>query len=141
MTPAADPHVEDGEAGFVLVEALVAFAILALVSIAMLRAFAGTMDVVEVVDAHFRRLALAQDLVESVRARAIVAPGREQGVSDGIAWHIEIAEVRRAGPPAEPGSPRPFRLSVFVVEAPGTSKGRRPDLSTLVLARAPAPDA
>ncbi|WAJ27832.1 type IV pilus modification PilV family protein [Antarcticirhabdus aurantiaca] len=144
MTRAAEaregPEADDGEAGFALVEVLVAFAILALVSLAMLRAFADTTGMIAQGAGREARLDLARSLLEEFRARGALDAGLTRGEAEGIAWAVEVGAVAGAGVPTPEGAARLLRLAVAVAPAPDRpADPAAPLLVTLVLAREGAP--
>ena len=123
-----------GDAGFALAEALLAFAILSLITLAMMRAFSGTTLAWGASAAHEARLDIAARLMEEARAADPAIPGRREGAEGRWVWWTELAQVSSAGLPPPPGAARLFRFSVGV-----GPKGERhappPLLSTLILAR------
>lgn len=118
------------EEGFALAEVLVAFAILALVMLAMMRAFAGTTATLRATAASETRLELAERIVAERRAEPGLSPGRREGVEEGLAWLSSVEAVETAEPP--PGFPRLLRLVVSVGRGAGAPA--EPVLTTLVLA-------
>ncbi|WP_019996592.1 PulJ/GspJ family protein [Aureimonas ureilytica] len=124
---------ESAEEGFTLAEVLVAFAILALVTLAMMRAFSGTSLALSRSAGHEARMDLAARIIETERARDPMEPGRREGRENGLDWWALTEPVESAGlaPPA--GTPRLFRLSVGV--DPHGAKPASALLSTLILAR------
>ncbi|KQT69879.1 MULTISPECIES: prepilin-type N-terminal cleavage/methylation domain-containing protein [unclassified Aureimonas] len=118
------------EEGFALAEVLVAFAILALVMLAMMRAFAGTTATLRATAAGEARLELAERIVAERRAEPGLSPGRREGVEEGLAWTSVVEPVDGAEP--RPGFPRLLRLVVAVGRSAG--EPAQPVLATLVLA-------
>ena len=125
----------DGEAGFALAEALVAFAILSLITLAMIRAFSGTTLAWNASAAHEARLDIAARLMEEARAGDPAQPGRREGVEGRWVWWTELMPVEGAGLAPPPGAARLFRFSAGV----GLKGERAPPalLTTLILARGP----
>lgn len=121
---------QDAEEGFALAEILVAFAILALVCLAMLRAFAGSVETLQAVSAGEARMDLAERLLARSRATLHLAPGRQEGVADGLRWWtaVEALENERSPSPAD-GTPRLMRLRIGV--GPLAPDGAPPPASLL----------
>src|SRR5262249_59953856 len=90
--------MRQGEAGFTLIEVLVAFAIVALVLAGIYQALAGAFRGGNRAQEQERVPALARAHPESVRPRQPLAPGAEAG-----------PHARRAhdDPPRAPGAPKP----------------------------------
>lgn len=128
------------EAGFVLVDVLVAFAVLSLVLVAMLRAFSGTTGIVVAVAAREARFELAEELLATYRSRSVLNAGIERGTSDGVSWWVDIAEVPSAGLPRSAGTARPLRLSIGVdpTALPGQDTRQPPALLTSLVLAIPA---
>lgn len=97
-SPAASPSPADtgAEAGFTLLEVLVAFAILAVALTAVLQAFGGGLESVRRADAAALSLAKARSLLERVGAELAIAPGVLNGGEEGAGWSISIS--RRKSP-------------------------------------------
>lgn len=125
----------DGEEGFALAEVLVAFAILALVMLGLMRAFAGTTESLATVARADARLDLASRILEERRADDPLRPGRLAGDDAGLTWWSLVEPVEGVGTPAPVEARRLFRVSVGV-GPPGVPPSE-PILRTLVLARGP----
>lgn len=123
------------EDGFALTEVLVAFAILALVTIGLMRAFAGSTGSLAAVARTEARMDLAARILEERRAADPLAPGRLAGEADGLVWWSLAEPVAGVGSPPAPGAPRLFRVTVGA----GPKGGEPPSalLRTLVLQRGP----
>ena len=120
------------EEGFALTEVLVGFAILALVSIAMLRAFGGTTQTLRAVSIGEARLDLAERLLAERRAERVPDAGRREGVEDGLSWSTSLEAIPE--PDERRAAESLFRL-VVAVGRPG-DEAPTPVLTTLVLGRA-----
>ena len=131
----AAPRDHGREDGFALAEVLVAFAILALVTLAMMRAFAGSTASVTAVARSDARLDLAERILERARAAPWLPPARRQGVEDGLAWWSLVEPVEGAGLPPPDGAKRLVRVTVGV--GPKRAPATAPLLGTLVLTGAP----
>jgi prepilin-type N-terminal cleavage/methylation domain-containing protein len=75
------------EAGFTLIEVLVATAIAGLVLVALLESFSSGLSTVSRVAARDRASLLAQSILEAVGARGLLTEGIETGrASKGVEW-------------------------------------------------------
>ncbi|MET0258541.1 MAG: hypothetical protein ABW179_08160 [Methylobacterium sp.] len=129
----------DTEEGFALAEVLVGFAILALVCLAMLRAFGGSVETLQAVAEGEARMDLAERLLATSRATPHLAPGRREGVADGLRWWTAVEAIEDAPAlPRPPGVPRLMRLRIGV--GPSVPEGAPPPaalLTTLVFVAPP----
>ncbi|MBB4000651.1 prepilin-type N-terminal cleavage/methylation domain-containing protein [Aureimonas pseudogalii] len=125
---------DGGQDGFALAEVLVAFAILALVSIAMIRAFAGTTQTFGATAAREAELSLAQHVLEGARAESSASAGRQEGESGDLTWWRKTTPADGAGLAPPPRTPRLFRVEVGVSRK-GETKSRPPLLTSFILAR------
>ncbi len=85
-----------GVAGFTLIEALVALAIVAAVLSSIGTVIATTVRGTRSID---RRLALtgaAESLLAALPARDLLKPGRQSGELSGHRWRIDVAPMRQA---------------------------------------------
>jgi type II secretory pathway pseudopilin PulG len=125
------------EDGFTLVEALVAFTILAGAIILGLRIFADGMRAVSAVETRNNAVAV----VRAELARLSLAPAISEGVhrdrQAGVGWQTTVRAVD--GPdPASATASRPFRIEIKLVDEHGQPE-EPPIIETIVLHRAPAP--
>ncbi len=125
----------DTQDGFALAEVLVAFALLALVTVGLMRAHAGSTGSLAAVARAEARLDLAARILEERRAAAPLVPGRLVGESDGLVWWSLAEPVAGAGTQRPPGAPGLFRVTVGA--GPKGGEPPAPLLRTLVLAKAP----
>jgi general secretion pathway protein I len=127
------------EAGFTLIEILVAFAILGLVAAAVLSVFSSGPG--RIVHAENQRLAVltVKSLLAEVGAgRAIEAGGWEGDTRDGGRWKLVMAPY--AGASSDPDHPpplQPYLVTVHATSGPAWS-GATADLETVRL-RMPEP--
>ncbi len=86
-----------GEAGFTLLEVLVAIAILAVAMAATLQAFSGGLDATRRGEAANEALSTARSLLDRVGTELPIAPGlRSGGSAAGPSWSVQVA--RRKSP-------------------------------------------
>ena len=137
-SPAASPSPAERrtEAGFTLLEVLVAFAILAVAMAAVLQAFGGGLDAVRRTETASHSWSLARSLLDRVGTELPIAPGLRNGEDgSGTAWTVLIN--RRKSPLDQlKAVERPYALYdvVVTVSAPGTAPAT---LQTVRMAPAP----
>lgn len=98
-SPAVSPSRANarGEAGFTLLEVLVAFAILAVAMTATMQAFSGGLNAARRSEAASEALSTARSLLERVGTELPIAPGlRSGGSAPGPSWSVQVA--RRKSP-------------------------------------------
>jgi general secretion pathway protein I len=97
-SPAASPSPAEAqdEAGFTLLEVLVAFAILAVAMAAVLQAFGGGLDGARRSEELSQSLAVARSTLDRVGTELPIAPGLRSGEADGVAWQVSIARRKSA---------------------------------------------
>jgi len=84
----------DGEAGFTLIEALVALAIVAAVLASIGTVIATTVKGTRSIDQRLALTGTAETLLASIPARDLLKPGRQSGVLAGHRWRIDVAPMR-----------------------------------------------
>jgi general secretion pathway protein I len=92
-----------GAAGFTLIEALVALAIIAAVLSSIGAVIATTVKGTRSIDQRLALAGAAETLLATLPARALLKPGRQSGELAGHRWRIDVspmnvAEVPRASP-------------------------------------------
>ncbi len=88
--------------GFTIVEALVAFAILAVLGTALFQALGGSMATSRNLEQRERALMLARSLYEAVGLREVARLGQAEGTDKGgLRWRREVASI-----PQVPGEAR-----------------------------------
>jgi general secretion pathway protein I len=137
-SPAASrsPAERRAEAGFSLLEVLVAFAILAVAMTAVLQAFGGGLDAVRRTQAANETWSAARSLLDRVGPELPLVPGLRNGTdASGAAWTVLINR-RRSPLDQMKGFERPYALFdvVVTVSASGTAPAT---LQTVRLAPAP----
>jgi general secretion pathway protein I len=83
----------DNEAGFTLIEALVALAIIAAVLGAIGSAIATTVKGTRAIDQKLVLSGVAETLLTSLPARGLLKPGRRTGELAGHRWRIDVAAL------------------------------------------------
>jgi general secretion pathway protein I len=86
----------DGEAGFTLIEALVALAIVAAVLGSIGSVIATTVKGTRAIDQRLALTGTAETLLASIPARDLLKPGRQSGELAGHRWRIDVAPMRLA---------------------------------------------
>lgn len=109
----------NGEAGFTLLEALVALAILALSFAALFEVYTGGLATVSATDGHLRARLLAQSLMAEVRA-GTPNPGALSGRNGDMTWTITTRPADGLSGDVGPQNPwRAFAVEVAVTWPPG----------------------
>jgi prepilin-type N-terminal cleavage/methylation domain-containing protein len=80
-------------AGFSLVEALIALAIVAMLATALTRFVANTRANAASVGEMMEMAALVDTLLAEIPANTPIKPGRIQGTNSGLAWSIDVSPV------------------------------------------------
>lgn len=83
----------DGEAGFSLIEALVALAIVAAVLSSIGAVIATTVKGTRSIDQRIALTGAAETLLASLPARSLLAAGRQTGELAGHRWRIDVAPM------------------------------------------------
>ncbi len=136
-SPAASPSPAEAgaEAGFTLLEILVAFAILAVALTAVLQAFGGGLESVRRADAAALSLAKARSLLERVGTELAIAPGVLSGGEEEAGWSVSIA---RSKSPLDRVKGFGRRYALYEVTVTVTAPGAAPvSLATVRLAPEP----
>ncbi len=134
-SPAASPSPAEAsdQAGFTLLELLVAFAILAVAMAATLQAFSGGLDAARRTESASEALAAARSLLDRVGTEIPIEPGRYRGGEErGTSWSIRIE--RRNSPLDRLAQPERF-YALFDVMVTAAVPGSEPvSLATVRLA-------
>jgi general secretion pathway protein I len=133
-SPAASPSPAEArrEAGFTLLEVLVAFAIMAVAMTALLQAFGGGLVAARRTDAASQSLAAARSLLERVGSELPIESGTRTGGNAEFQWQISVA--RRKSPLDQIKEPEP-RYALFDVVVTVTATGAAPvSLATVRMA-------
>ena len=110
----------DGVAGFTLIEALVALAIVAAVLSSIGGVIATTVKGTRSIDQRLALTGAAETLLAALPARNLLKPGRQTGETAGHRWRIDVApmDVSVAG-----GAPQTLRFVPLAIsmrlQAPG----------------------
>ncbi|MGY3034670.1 general secretion pathway protein I [Bradyrhizobium sp. USDA 4354] len=97
-------------AGFTLIEALVALAIIAIVLGTIGSVIATTARGTRSIDQHLALAGTAETLLADLPARSLLKPGRQSGELAGSRWRIDVAPMRVAG--GDPATDRFVPLAV-----------------------------
>jgi general secretion pathway protein I len=90
--------------GFTLVEVLVAFAILALTLVVLLRVFGGGLRAVSTSERYLTAAMLARSVLDDLGIETPVSPGETSAdIGDGYRWTTRIAQSRTI-PPVKTGN-------------------------------------
>jgi general secretion pathway protein I len=112
-------NCSDGRAGFTLIEALVALAIIAAVLSSIGAVIATTVKGTRSIDQRLELTGAAEALLAALPARNLLKPGRQSGELAGHRWRIDVAPMNVAVQETEPG-PRFVPLAVSMrLQAPG----------------------
>jgi general secretion pathway protein I len=94
----SDARPRRGNAGFTLIEVLVAMAVLAVVLGAIGAVVGNTVRTIRSVDRRLPLLETAQNLIASLPARDALQPGTQTGTSGEFRWRIDAVLLNRNVP-------------------------------------------
>ena len=110
----------DGAAGFTLIEALVALAIVAAVLGSIGAVIATTAKGTRGIDQRLALSGSAETMLASLPARKLLKPGRQSGETAGHRWRIDVSPMNVAVASEAPQTGRFVPLAVTMrVQAPG----------------------
>ena len=110
----------DGEAGFTLIEALVALAIVAAVLGSIGGVIATTVKGTRGIDQRLQLSGTAETLVAALPGRGLLKPGRQSGELSGHRWRIDVSPMKVAVANDAPQTGRFVPLAVTMrLQAPG----------------------
>jgi general secretion pathway protein I len=110
----------DGAAGFTLIEALVALAIVAAVLGSIGTVIATTVKATRSIDQRLELAGAAETLVAALPARTLLKPGRQSGETAGHRWRIDVSPMRIAATSDAPQTRRFVPLAIDMrMQAPG----------------------
>ena len=111
----------DGAAGFTLIEALVALAIIAAVLGAIGTVIATTVKGTRSIDQHLALAGTAETLLAQLPARDLLKPGRQTGELAGSRWRIDVAPMNVPG--GDPATDRfvPMAVNLRLQRADGSA--------------------
>jgi general secretion pathway protein I len=113
-------NCSDGAAGFTLIEALVALAIVAAVLGSIGAVIATTAKGTRGIDQRLALSGVAETILASLPARALLKPGRQSGETAGHRWRIDVSPMNVAVASDAPQTGRFVPLAVTMrVQAPG----------------------
>ena len=108
------------EAGFTLLESLVALSILAIAFASLLGSFSGGLRAVDTTDDYVSALNLAETLLADRTSSRDFSLGRNRGVDRKFTWTVDVdpAAPREGAPETKIGDWNLFRISVRVAWSP-----------------------
>jgi general secretion pathway protein I len=110
----------DGVAGFTLIEALVALAIVAAVLGSIGTVIATTVKATRSIDQRLALAGAAETLLAALPARHLLKPGRQSGELAGHRWQINVSPMRVAAASDTPATQSFVPLAVELrLQAPG----------------------
>jgi general secretion pathway protein I len=110
----------DGVAGFTLIEALVALAIVAAVLGSIGAVIATTVKGTRSIDQRLALSGTAETVLAALPARTLLKPGRQSGETAGHRWRIEVSPMNVAVASDAPQTGRFVPLAVTMrLQAPG----------------------
>jgi general secretion pathway protein I len=110
----------DGTAGFTLIEALVALAIVAAVLSSIGAVIATTVKGTRSIDQRLALTGAAETLLAALPARNLLKPGRQSGELAGHRWRIDVSPLNAAVTGEAPQTQRFVPLAVNMrLQAPG----------------------
>jgi general secretion pathway protein I len=110
----------DGEAGFTLIEALVALAIVAAVLASIGAVIATTVKGTRGIDQRLALGGTAETLLTALPARTLLKPGRQSGETAGHRWRIDVSPMNVAVTTDAPQTQRFVPLAISLrLQAPG----------------------
>jgi general secretion pathway protein I len=113
-------NCSDGVAGFTLIEALVALAIVAAVLSSIGAVIATAVKGTRSIDQRLALSGAAETLLAALPARNLLQPGRQSGETAGHRWRIDVSAMRVAAASDPPQTRRFVPLAVNMqLQAPG----------------------
>jgi general secretion pathway protein I len=110
----------DGVAGFTLIEALVALAIVAAVLSSIGAVIATTVKGTRSIDQRLALTGAAESLLAALPARNLLKPGRQTGETAGHRWRIDVAPMDVSVAGDSPQTQRFVPLAISMrLQAPG----------------------
>ena len=108
-------------AGFTLIEALVALAIIAVVLGTIGSVIATTVKGTRSIDQHLALAGTAETLLADLPARGLLKPGRRSGELAGSRWRVDVAPMNVAG--GDPATDRfvPMAVNLRLQRADGAA--------------------
>lgn len=108
-------------AGFTLIEALVALAIIAVVLGSIGSVIATSVKGTRAIDQHLALAGTAETLLADLPARSLLKPGRQSGELAGSRWRVDVAPMNVAG--GDPATDRfvPLAVNLRLQRADGSA--------------------
>jgi general secretion pathway protein I len=108
-------------AGFTLIEALVALAIIAVVLGTIGSVIATTVKGTRAIDQHLALSGTAETLLADLPARSLLKPGRQSGELAGSRWRVDVAPMNVAGGNPATGRFVPLAVNLRLQRADGSA--------------------
>lgn len=112
------PAPSDAQAGFTLIEVLVALAVVAWVLAAIGTVVATSVRGARAIQDRLAASSIAESLLAGMSDRASVRPGRSSGESSGYRWAIDVAPIRQGEAPGGNWQPCSVAIEVRGTGAP-----------------------
>ncbi|MGY3513202.1 PulJ/GspJ family protein [Bradyrhizobium lupini] len=108
-------------AGFTLIEALVALAIIAVVLGTIGSVIATTVKGTRAIDQHLALSGTAETLLADLPARSLLKPSRQSGELAGSRWRVDVAPMNVAGGNPATGRFVPLAVNLRLQRADGSA--------------------
>ena len=123
----------DNEAGFTLVETLIALIVMIVVTTALYRGFSGGLRAASTAEGTEAALLVGQSRLAALGVETPLAAGEQEGSEGGIQWHVAVRRYRTSD--NETAGPKAFWATVTVTWREKRGGRRSLHLTTLKLER------
>ena len=124
---------EDSEAGFTLVETLIALIVMIVVTTILYRGFSGGLRAASTAEGTEAALLVGQSRLAALGVETPLAAGEQEGSEGGIQWHVAVRRYRTSD--NETAGPKAFWVTVTVTWREKRGGRRSLHLTTLKLER------